>query len=401
MIPQGGKVSSGEQQNHGGDMVYSFSRLELYDKCPWAYKTVHIDGFKRESNEAADTGRNLHERIAGYLERLIHNKHRTDWQWALNQQLLNSDAAVVWQRFYQNFTLPEIEAMGVETRLGFDRHWQPVDFFDAGVRFRMIIDWHYLQGCLAVVTDWKSNREVPETIAKNLQLRIYGWGVNRAVYPGAEEILLKMHYLRYGLERKVLLLPDDLAGVPEELEEKIARIETAKKFEPTPGSFCHWCGVTAHCPEASKALVPVEIVHPVTQAEAVQAAKLLLMIQVMEKALKENLKAYVKANGPIVVGDLAYGPYPTTSYDLNPQEVTGYLLDKGVEREAVWGILSLTKDSLEKGLIKAGFKGRGKKAVRDGLMRDILAQAPVIEEEKIGFRKLKEEIDPAQPAKAA
>jgi hypothetical protein len=382
-------------------MAYSFSRLELYDKCPWAYKTVHIDGFKRKSNEAADTGRNLHERIAGYLERLIHSKYRTDWQWALNQQLLNSDAVAVWQKFYRNFTLPEIEAMGVETKLGFDRHWRPVDFFDAEVHFRMVVDWHYLQGCLAVVTDWKSNREVPETIVKNLQLRIYGWGVKRALYPEVEEILLKLHFLRYGLDRKVLLLPDDLAAVPEELDEKIARIEAAKKFEPTPGSFCGWCGVTAHCPEASKALAPVEIMHPVTQAEAVQTAKLILMMQVMDKALKEHLKAYVRANGPVVVGDLVYGPSITSSYDLDPQEVTGYLLDHGIERDAVWGILSLTKDSLEKGLKHAGFKGRGKKAERDALMRDILAMAPIIEEEKIGFRKIKAEMEPAQPAKAA
>ena len=229
----------------------------------------------------------------------------------------------------------------------------------------MVIDWHYLQGLLAVVTDWKSNRKVPETVVKNLQLRIYGWGVKRAVYPDAQEILLKLHFLRFGVDRKVLLVPDDLATVPDELDEKIARIEADKKFEPTPGSFCGWCGVTAHCPEAAKALVPVEIMHPVNHEDAVEAAKLLLAMQVMSKAIKEHLKSYVQAIGPIAVGDLVYGPSTNLIYDLNPQEVTGYLLDKGVERDAVWGILSLTKDSLEKGLMKAGFKGRGKR--RNGM----------------------------------
>lgn len=371
-------------------MVYSFSSIDLHDSCPWAYRKVKIDGVKRQTNEALDTGRNSHGNVAGYLERLIHTKNRTDWVWAEQRQVANSDCATIWRRFYQNFTLPDMEAPGVETKLGFNRHWQPVDFFDPEVYFRMVIDWHYLQGLLAVVTDWKTNRQVPETVMKNLQLRIYGWGVKRAVYPKAEEILLKLHFLRFGVDRKILLIPDDLAGVPDELDEKIARIEADTKFTPTPGSFCGWCGIVAHCPEMAQVLVPVEIMHPVNQADAVEAAKLLLAMQVMSKAIKEHLKSYVKAVGPVVVGDMVYGPSTNLIYDLNPQEVTGYLLDKGLERDAVWGILSLTKDSLEKGLMQAGFKGREKKAIRDELMRDILAQAPIVEEEKIGFRKIKE-----------
>jgi CRISPR/Cas system-associated exonuclease Cas4 (RecB family) len=379
-------------------MAYSYSRLEFYESCPWAYKKVYVDGIKRPANEALETGRTLHDRIAGYLERLIKTKSRTDWQWAEARAVAPGDAAAIWQRFVQNFTLPDLEDPGVENQFGFDRNWNPVGFFAPEVRFRGVIDFHFRQNGLAVVVDWKTNRKIPESIEKNLQLRIYGWAVKRAVYPEVEEILLKLHFLHYGANRQVLLTPDDLVTVPAELDEKIARIEADTKFAPAPGSFCGWCGVANHCPEMAKALAPVEIMHPVHQAEAFEAAKLLLAVQVMSQALKEGLKAYVKENGPVVVGDLVYGPYTTTAYGLNPQEVTGYLLDKGVDREAVWGILSLTKDSLEKGLRQAGFKGRGKKAERDALMRDILAQAPVIKEEKIGFRKIKEE---EQPAKAA
>lgn len=98
--------------------------------------------------------------------------------------------------------------------------------------------------------------------------------------------------------------------------------------------------------------------------------------------------------------DQVYGPYTTNSYDLDPEQVTGFLLDKGLEREAVWNILSLSKDSLEKGLMKAGFKGRRKRE-RDGLMRDILAMAPIVEEENIGFRKIKAENQPVEQAEAA
>jgi hypothetical protein len=108
----------------------------------------------------------------------------------------------------------------------------------------------------------------------------------------------------------------------------------------------------------------------------------------------------VGVNGPIAVGDQVYGPYSTNSYDLDPELVTAYLLDRGVDRKAVWGVLNLSKDSLEKGLLKAGFKGPLKRQ-RDGLMRDILAMTPIIEEKNIGFRKIKAENQPAEQAEAA
>ncbi|MFA6269976.1 MAG: PD-(D/E)XK nuclease family protein [Candidatus Paceibacterota bacterium] len=379
---------------------YSYSAVDLYESCPWAYRKVRIERIKRTPSEAGETGRTVHGRIANYLERLIRTHNRTDWQWAEQNPLTDGDCATIWQRFYRNFTLPDMQAPGVETKLGFDRHWRPVDFFDPEVRFRCVLDLHYRQDLLAIVNDWKTNWTMPETVEKNLQLRIYGWALKRAVYLDVEEILLRLHFLRFGANRQVLLTPDDLADVPAELDKTIARIEADTKFEPTPGSFCGWCGVTAHCPEAARALVPMEIMHPVNHADAVESAKLLLVMQAMARAIKEHLKTYVGVNGPIVVGDQVYGPYSTNSYDLDPEQVTGYLLDKGLEREAVWNILSLSKDSLEKGLMKAGFKG-SRKRERDGLMRDILAMTPIIEEKNIGFRKIKAENQPVEQAEAA
>lgn len=81
-------------------MAYSYSRLEMYDGCPWAYKKVYVDGIKRPTNDALETGRKVHERIAGYLERLIHQKSQTDWQWAESNPLADDDSAAIWRRFY-------------------------------------------------------------------------------------------------------------------------------------------------------------------------------------------------------------------------------------------------------------------------------------------------------------
>jgi hypothetical protein len=108
----------------------------------------------------------------------------------------------------------------------------------------------------------------------------------------------------------------------------------------------------AHCPVMAQAIVPVNILYPTTREDPVKAATLLLVIQTMDAELKTNLKRYVHENGPVPVGDVVYGPKISTSYDLDPKEVTEYLLEAGLERDHVWGLLNLTKTNLESGLRK-------------------------------------------------
>ena len=87
---------------------YSFSRLDLYDRCPWAYKKVILDGVPRVSNEAMITGQMLHALIADYLMRLTSLKQQTDWEWAeeATPKEASPDVLQVWQRFYNSFVLP-------------------------------------------------------------------------------------------------------------------------------------------------------------------------------------------------------------------------------------------------------------------------------------------------------
>jgi hypothetical protein len=273
-----------------------------------------------------------------------------------------------------------MEAPEVEKKLAFDRNWQPTEFFGPDAYFRLVVDLTYRQGDLVVVQDWKTNRVIPGTVEKDLQLRIYGWGVQQALYPDAQEVLLRLHFLRYGAEREIMLAPGDLDTVPQELEAKIAEIEAEKHFNPKPGSFCGWCGVTSHCPVMAQALVPVEVLAPATREQAEKAATLLLTLQNLEKELAARLKEWVRDQGAIQVGDLVYGPSIATSYDLDTQMVVQFLLEAGLEREAVWPLLNVTKTSLERGL---------KKLRRQELLGDILGQYQAKITEKIGFAKSK------------
>ena len=360
---------------------YSISRLNLYERCPHAYRMVYLEGVPRTPDEARDRGHQLHRLVAQYLERLITSQRPTDWEWA--RQAVPPDAlpevADIWERFYTTFTLPpDLEAPGVERELAFDRKWRPVRFDSKRARFRMVIDFHFRQGELGVIVDWKSNRTIANGVEKNLQLLAYGWGLRQAIYPDTAEVLLRLHFLRYGREQEVLLTPADLEGVPDLLEDKIRVIEKDKIFEPTPGSFCGQCGVTAHCPVMSRALVPVEVLAPATREEAEKAAALLLTLQQMEKELSARLKDWVREHGPVQVGDLTYGPTTVTTYDLDARAVVEFLLNEGLEREAVWPFLNITKTSLERGL---------KKLRRLDLLEPILSMSNLKTTERIDFKK--------------
>ena len=359
---------------------YSISRLNLYEQCPHAYRVVYLEGVPRGSDEARDRGRQLHEMVAQYLERLIADQRPTDWEWARQAILPDAlpEVADIWENFYTTFTLPAgLVAPGVERQLAFDRKWRPVKFDSKRARFRMVIDFHFRQGELGVIVDWKTSRAM-NGAEKNLQLMAYGWGLKQAIYPDIKEVLLRLHFLRYGREREVLLEPGDLEGVPDLLEGKIRVIEKDKHFDPSPGSFCGLCGVTAHCPVMSNALMPVEILAPATREQAEKAAALLLTLQQMEKELAARLKDWVKEHGPVQVGDMVYGPSETVSYDLDTKAVVEFLLNEGLDREVIWPLLNLTKTNLERGL---------KKLRRSDLLETIYTMSSTKVSEKVGFKK--------------
>jgi hypothetical protein len=360
---------------------YSFSRLDLYERCPWAYKTVYLDRIPRAKNEARETGQLLHGLVADYLNRLIATCQPTDWDWARGAIPTEAmaDALEMWNRFYETFALPEgLESPGVENRLAFDASWQPCEFFSERAYFRMIIDFHFRQDSLGIIVDWKTNREMPQTVAKDLQLRTYGWGLKQALYPEVQEVLLRLHFLRYGKEREIMLESQDLAEVPDELDSRISTIEADKNYDPTPGSFCGLCGVTPHCPVMSQALAPIEVLAPATREQAEKAASLLLTLQKMEKELAARLKEWVKENGAIQVGDLVFGPAPVVSYDFDPRQIVQTLLEAGLDREQIWPLLSITKTNLEKGL---------RKLRRRDLLEQVYSSTASKVSEKVDFRK--------------
>jgi len=82
---------------------------------------------------------------------------------------------------------------------------------------------------------------------------------------------------------------------------------------------------------------------------------------------------------PGQVGDLIYGPTNITTYDLDAKTVVEFLLNEGLEREAIWPLLNITKTNLERGL---------KKLRRQDLLETILSLSNTKTTERIDFKKI-------------
>lgn len=363
--------------------AYSFTRLDNFKKCPWAYKKIYQDKMPRTQDPSRDIGLLSHKKVAEYITRLLELGLETDWEW-VDQQLrdLPLEVGDIIQTFTSHFRRPLTwEEPGVERQIAFNRRWEPTGWFDADAYFRMVIDLHFRQEGLAVVKDWKTSRQVPKNLEKDMQTRLYGWGVHRAFYPQAEEILLVLHFLRYGAERKILLEPADLAGVPALIDEAVYRIEAEKKFAPTPGDYCGLCGVVAHCPAMEKAVIPQAAHAPITPEQALEAVGLLLAMETVRKNLTKYLKIWVRMNGPVQINGLEYGPGKVTEWILDPKKITTLALEKGMSKEVAWAMLKASKDSIES-VLRAERKRE--------FLQEFLDIGHPEESEQIRFRRIKD-----------
>ena len=93
-------------------------------------------------------------------------------------------------------------------------------------------------------------------------------------HPDAKEILLRLLFLRYSAEREVICSPLTWPRSQMSWRSGLSRLKSRKDFEPTPGSFCGWCSVMAHCSVMAQAIVPVNILYP-TREDSIRAPTLL------------------------------------------------------------------------------------------------------------------------------
>jgi len=358
--------------------AFSFTSLDQYDTCPQEFAYQRIQRLPREEGMPLIVGGAIHAVMQKYGQHCA-EKGKPQDEAELAQILAavraglsdaaGADVASIGERLGEVIFNPAVmREAEFELELAWDEKWQPVGWWDKTVFFRSKIDLAHLEGAMGVITDWKSNRQIPpqSEIDSSFQLEVYA---NAAAdrHPEIPEWLIRNVYLRYGFAtRERLIRREELAGTRAKIEAKAAAIRADEKCAPRIGPHCQHCDYSHRCPAFQKLYSEDHVARLDNPERAADAVHALIILRARGKDLEERLRAYVDVHGEIRVGDQQYGYRPMETIDFpRPQEVGNALASLGLPSEKVWEAMNATKTSVERALRGAGYKPKERRELLD------------------------------------
>ncbi len=257
-------------------MLYSYSKLRSFEKCPLQFRYRYLDRIPTtiESIEAF-AGKRVHEVLEALfraldvdphppsIEELIRAYHEA-WRraWHDDISVVKADHAPVdYYRlgrrclitfFRGNWPFTGDRTIGLEEKIEF--HLEGAD----GPRLTGVIDRVAVgeRGEIAI-HDYKTSTYLPrkDEILSDLQLAIYQMGT-ASRWPQAADIKLVWHFLAFGRRITVRLGMSGLEEKRTEVARRISAIEHAVASGQLPARvspLCRWCAYQNLCPAQSDA----------------------------------------------------------------------------------------------------------------------------------------------------
>lgn len=232
----------------------SFSKIQAYERCPYLYRLVFLEGWRAGPHARQAMGQSLHRTLAAFMS--PENKDRSldallvtfDEHW-LNEGFKTPEETFEFyeagRKILENFFIiiadRSDETVGAE--MTFRVEFGPVALMGTIDRVDRLADGRY------AVVEYKSNdRAWPEERIRNdLQMTLYDLGVRKGF--GVEPAVLAYHFLDPGRIVRTERTDSDR-------EEAITLVLTtaekiqAGRFEPNR-AWCPRCEFKNRCPESS------------------------------------------------------------------------------------------------------------------------------------------------------
>lgn len=228
-------------------MIYSYSRLSLFQQCPFRFYLKYIEEREEPVTKPLALGKAVHkgiERIvegAGFADAIFDGWAEADFHPEVEREEL--------ERLVRS--APVYPGMG-EAELYFCLTLDEDDPFSPQVQGYIDL----VQDGLFV--DWKTNRR-PYHVLDNMQLSLYAWILMRL--KGISSIEGRLYFLRFRQESGHVFDEADAErarqwalGLAREIEDRRlqAAIEpdsVARLFPPRPSSMCSYCSFAIVCDE--------------------------------------------------------------------------------------------------------------------------------------------------------
>ncbi len=253
-------------------LVYSYSKLETFEKCELCYRFKYIDKIEKPDEQGVEAflGRRVHEGLQKLYEDLrkgqIHSLdeilkfYHEEWrkQWAPGIKIVRRgttqrDYLIYGETCLSNYYSKYSPFAQSET-LATEEHFQfPLDN-DGRYAIQGYIDrvGRRADGTYEI-HDYKTSRTLPtqETVNCDRQLGLYQIGLQKE-RPDAQSVELFWHYLGHDRTLRSSRQPKQLAQLRETTIKLIEHIERKKRFEPHKSPLCDWCEYKPECPVWSR-----------------------------------------------------------------------------------------------------------------------------------------------------
>ena len=227
-------------------MIYSFSRLNLYDTCPYRFYKKYIERLEEPVSKPLALGKAVHNAIEDKIKGVDHT-----------EAILNG---WIETNFHSEVTLDEINELASRAKIYPNKG-------DTEKRFKLPLDSGenapMIQGIIDVVerkgrsiTDWKTNRAM-YSVTDTYQVGLYAWAVSELY--GTSEVVGSLQFLRFRKSSSKIFDRFDMEnarlwalGLAITIEDKLELYSMVpdkgeKIFPACPSNECRHCPFATDC----------------------------------------------------------------------------------------------------------------------------------------------------------
>ncbi|MCL6639432.1 MAG: PD-(D/E)XK nuclease family protein, partial [Firmicutes bacterium] len=283
--------------------VFSYSRLSKYEDCPAAFYRHYVLDASEIPTELLAVGKASHSVIEAAMKLDLKDEasFRVLSKIAADNAPVPISPEEIFEMTYREIVLKEFHP---ENKI--EEHFVvPLSDDPFTPSIQGYIDLYRDSGFVQIV-DWKTNRK-PYYPTDTKQLGLYAWHKARET---GKAVRGKLVFLRLNESPEHEFSYRDMEDAREwalnlalEIQGKLCQIKEgadyAALFPIRPGDACRYCGFSMECVMESGLSVPGEIK---TYPEAESLGAEILRLESALGNMKDMLKSYVEAAGPVTVG---------------------------------------------------------------------------------------------------
>ena len=342
--------------------------------CPHRFNALHVaKTFKEPETEPMRVGKAVAMLLETYRRECIRKKIPSDLDFLRSLAKKASPRVQELVDVFQSSPLVEVPVdvdwIRPEAKYSFNANLHRIlgkdAWFDKDTAWRTVADLAYIQGDTLYVVDDKTGRSDPDPF----QVETYGYFLPKAMATAYKDRVKKVSLVYNELGKGFVQTVGEYAVgeldfVHDTVKEALALVNALTEFPAHACDRCKWCRIP-DCPlkaETEKTVlaadqapvqkIPVEIQ---TQEDAQKAVQFLLFAEGITDQVKDSLKSFVQANGPVSSAGKKAEFRPNTPWKCSEvQPLVQKLMDLGVPVASIGGVLSMSETNIKKLLKSSG-----------------------------------------------